>query len=150
METFTFRSRVDAWLVAVTLGVPVAVLAFVLWRFPPQGSAHAVVAAAVLIPLGLPLWLLASTRYQLSDDTLRIASGPFRWTVPIAEIQAIRPTRNPLSSPALSLQRLEIRYGPGRTVLISPADQDGFLRALETRRPPLPASGSAGRGQAAG
>jgi membrane protein YdbS with pleckstrin-like domain len=135
METLTFRSRVDAWLVAVMFGVPAAVLAFVLWRVPPQGGAHAVVVVAVVVPLALPLWLVASTRYQLSDHTLRIASGPFRWTVPIAEIASITPTRNPLSSPALSLRRLEIRYGPGRSVQISPADQEGFLRALEARRP---------------
>jgi hypothetical protein len=44
------------------------------------------------------------------------------------------PTRNPLSSPALSLDRLRIEYGQGRAIMISPADKGPFLRALEERR----------------
>ena len=46
------------------------------------------------------------------------------------------PTRDPLSSPALSLDRLKVSYGPKKHVLISPANKAGFLSAIDnsTRR----------------
>ncbi len=63
-----------------------------------------------------------------------IRSGPFRWQVPISEIEDIVQTRNPLSSPALSLDRLQVSYSNGRTIMISPADREGFIEAVENVR----------------
>ena len=86
------------------------------------------------IGVGLPLWLLLGTRYILEPDQLLVRSGPFRWRVPIADIVRITPTTNPLSSPALSLDRLRIEYGRGSAIMISPRDKDRFLRDLEELR----------------
>lgn len=44
------------------------------------------------------------------------------------------PTRGPLSSPALSLDRLRIEYGKRGVVLISPREKEAFVRALEGHR----------------
>ncbi len=74
--------------------------------------------------------LLIGTHYTVDRGELKIISGPFRWKVSIDEITSVEPTRSPLSSPALSLDRLRIRYGKGRRVLVSPADKEGFLRAI--------------------
>ena len=46
----------------------------------------------------------------------------------------IRPTRNPLSSPALSLDRLRIDYGSGRSIMVSPEDKDKFIGDIEDAR----------------
>jgi hypothetical protein len=43
-------------------------------------------------------------------------------------------TRNPLSSPAMSLDRLRIEYGQGKAIMISPEPRAEFLRQLEHRR----------------
>jgi hypothetical protein len=44
------------------------------------------------------------------------------------------PTRNPLSSPALSLDRLHIRYGGSRMgIMISPVNKAVFLQDLAAR-----------------
>ena len=59
-----------------------------------------------------------------------------RYKVPLAEVTAVRSTRNPLSSPALSLDRLEITYGR-RRIMISPEDKARFLKELEARCPRL-------------
>lgn len=93
-----------------------------------------VLSPALLIGAGLPLWILAATDYTLEAGELRARSGPFRWRVPLRDITAITPTRSLLSSPALSLDRLRIDYGRGRALMISPADRQGFLGALEQRR----------------
>jgi hypothetical protein len=43
-------------------------------------------------------------------------------------------SRSPFSSPALSLDRLQIDYGAGKSILISPADKEGFIEAIEECR----------------
>ena len=85
-----------------------------------------------LMVLGIFYWLLRYTYYEVQPDqqTLRIVSGPFSWRVPVAAISTIKATHNPLSSPALSLDRLQIRYGKHDSVMISPADKAGLLAAL--------------------
>ena len=94
------------------------------------------ILAAFIAGVGafLPLWLLTSTRYSLLNGELRIQCGPFRWRIPIAAITGITPTSNPLSSPALSLDRLRIDYGTGDSLMISPRDKTGFIRELEAAR----------------
>ncbi|MDY6982470.1 MAG: PH domain-containing protein [Pseudomonadota bacterium] len=106
-----------------------------------RGSLPAL-AIPALLALGLPLWLLFSTGYTLDATELRVKSGPFSWKVPLAGIHSVKPTRNPLSSPALSLDRLKIEHARG-WLMISPADKEGFLRELEALRAQL--NGAAAR-----
>lgn len=136
----TYQSKRDGWLVAVLIVAAVA-----------NGIA-AVQACAVLdspwlrlltaVPLvgvsALMLWILYGTRYTLTDRELRVRSGPFRWTVPLEAIHEASPTRNPLSSPACSLDRLNIVHGPRRRrIMISPFDKGRFLDDLVARSPGL-------------
>ena len=80
---------------------------------------------------GFMLWVLYRTSYTFADDMLLIRCGPFRYRVPLGEIDAVRPSRNPLSSPACSLDRLLITWKGGRKrILISPDDKAGFLRDM--------------------
>lgn len=130
-----YRSKVDAWLVAVLATSVIASLVgaiFIVPVRPPLTWA----LAAVIGGVGalLPLWLLSSTRYVLLNGELLIQSGPFRWRIPIAAINGITPTSNPLSSPALSMDRLRIDYGTGDSLMISPRDKAGFIRELEAAR----------------
>ncbi|MDX1605745.1 MAG: PH domain-containing protein [Candidatus Competibacterales bacterium] len=113
-------------------------------------AAVAVTAPAMLIlatglvlfaAVAFPVWLLRSTYYRFDEDHLHIRSGPFRWNVPFQQIQGVEPTRNPLSSPALSLDRLRIDYGRGRSIMVSPQDKRRFLNRLEQARGPGPGTG---------
>jgi hypothetical protein len=131
MALTVYPSKVDGWLVAVLV---VAVVASV-------AAGGAAIAAdspfmlAIVLPFGavLPLWIAQTTRYTLDDAALNIASGPFRWRVPLRDIRGVTPTRSPLAGPALSLDRLRIDYGRARSILISPEDARGFLNELERR-----------------
>jgi len=134
METI-YPSKIDTWLLATILGVPVisaAGLYPVVTMDAPR--ALAVALPTLLLGVGLPLWLLFSTTYALDQEQLSIRCGPFKWQVPIRDIRAITPTRNPLSSPALSLDRLRIDYGSGGSVMISPNNKEQFLRDIEALR----------------
>lgn len=131
----TYRSKIDTWLVAVVLAAIASVVysSFQALAAPAPGAVL-VVVLALLVSIGLPAWLILATHYTLTATELRIRSGPFRWTVPLGQIVSVTPTRNPLSSPALSLDRLRIEYGPGKRIMISPRDRDLFLRDLDHRR----------------
>ncbi|MFT3800709.1 MAG: PH domain-containing protein [Burkholderiaceae bacterium] len=129
------RSRVDAWLLATLL----ASVAASLWAglaVPGNGGRAPWWASALIVAVGagLPLWLLLDTRYVLADGCLSIRCGPFRWRIALDEIRAIAPSRSPVSSPALSLDRLKIDFGRGRTVLVSPRDPARFVADVEAMR----------------
>ena len=79
------------------------------------------------------MWL--TTYYIIGEKDLIIRYGPFKKVVPLEKITSVRKTMNPLSSPALSLKRLEIMYGQYHSVLISPKDRDEFVEILSKRCP---------------
>ena len=127
----TFRSAVDTWFYAVIVVTAVVVAAAALPALRAgNGAVVMAVGIAAVIAVGLPVWLLYSTHYTVTYEQLVIRSGPFLWRIPRSEIHEVRPTRSLLSSPALSLDRLEIKYGKGLTILVSPKDKAAFRDAL--------------------
>jgi hypothetical protein len=131
MESVVFRSKLDTWLAAV-IAVPAVVALGIAATLLVSDMPARWPIALLLGALGgvLPLYVIGATRYTVGDGEIRIVSGPFRWRVALRDIRTVRPTRNPLSSPALSLDRLRIEYGASKWVMVSPRDQDAFVRAL--------------------
>ncbi len=130
-----FPSKIDRWIVwltAIPLMISAAAVTSALLAGPPLPAAFLMVGLEVLI-VAFITWAYRGTRYLVTDREVIARSGPFRWRIEIAGIESIRPSRNPLSSPAMSLDRLEIRYGGGRRLLISPEDRKGFLEAVVAR-----------------
>lgn len=132
MAAKRFTSKVDTWIlvlmiVAIVFQI-VAVGAAALQAEDPLATTGLILL--VIGVTGLLVWLLFGTYYTVERGYLRIASGPFRWRVPLADITSVKATRNPLSSPALSLDRIMIRYGKRGRVMVSPADRAGFLKAI--------------------
>ena len=126
-----FRSKVDRWLIVVLGGAASAsLLACLPLLITPTADAWMIGLSTLALGLGLPIWILASTDYAVIGTTLHVRSGPFRWTVAIDSIEAVAPTSSPLSSPALSLDRLELVHGGGRRLRVSPVDKEGFVAAL--------------------
>lgn len=132
-----FPSKVDSWfyLTMMLAGAVVVGSGIAVWITDPQAAPLAM--PVLVLAAGLPLWLMKGTGYTLEPTRLLVKSGPLAWVIPIAEIHGITPTRNPLSSPALSLDRLLIRYSKHGQLMISPADKEGFLREVEVLRAQL-------------
>ena len=136
MET-VYRSKIDLWLVIVIVAAPIMLLEFILDGLnTPDTFAELLAAVIVVAELGLLTWLYFSTRYTISGDFLLVKAGPFSWVIPIEDIVSVEPTRNPISSPALSLDRLLIRYGQSAELLISPKDKSGFMLELKKHLKP--------------
>jgi hypothetical protein len=130
-----YKSKIDMWLALILIGAMIISLIAAVMVLS-EGSPGAWWVALLTGGFGfvLPLIILVSTQYTIRDRELIVRSGPFKWRIPIADIKAVTPTSDPLSSPALSLDRLRIDYGEKKSLMISPRDKDGFLRELDTLR----------------
>lgn len=128
-----FKSKIDTWLaVVISVASLISLFSVYMIMVQPSGGWIVLVIAVFILALGvgLPLWILLSTKYAVSTNTLIVTSGPFRWRIALNRIKTVVPTRNPLSSPALSLDRLEIKYDKHKVVLISPANKAEFMTAI--------------------
>lgn len=115
-----FKSKVDWWLLAII---------WIVFAYPiAEGimTRQYGLSIAMLAVLGLIGFMFWKIKYEIDEKTLKI------WwiTVEIQSIQKIYKTRNPLSSPALSLDRIAIVYNKYDEVLISPKDKKEFVKAL--------------------
>ena len=123
-----FESKVDTWLLAVLL---ITILVCLYAGYVLIKGKRPIVAVLTLgIGSFLPIWLLFSTQYKVTDGILYISSGPSSYVIPVSSISGVRETKNSRSSPALSLDRLEISYGNGQKVLVSPKEKEKFLSTL--------------------
>jgi hypothetical protein len=127
-----FRSKVDWWirlvLILAALGQLVVIGTVAMeGRDPIETTVTILACILALVFFG---WLVFGTFYKIDRGILKVISGPFRWKVPLDQIHSVEATRSPLSSPALSLDRLRIRYGKNRRIMVSPADKAGFLKAI--------------------
>jgi membrane protein YdbS with pleckstrin-like domain len=135
-NTQWFPSKNDGWLAAILAIAPL--FSCVGFLDPKVFESTTVLLLALAGPAvfaaiyGL---LVFPMRYGISADELIIRHGVVRQRAALAKILSVEPTRNPLSSPALSLDRLKISTGPRArdSIMISPADREGFLTLLAQR-----------------
>ena len=133
-------SKVDTWLAAIVAGSLslglISILAAVAAK-PKEMGWIALFYVGVLVFVGL---LAVPMRYTVRDREVDVQSGVLHWNIQIDAIVEAYPTRNPLSSPAWSLDRLAIRFmvgGNSREIMISPADKTAFMTDLSERDPKL-------------
>ena len=83
---------------------------------------------------GIQHWTNRPIYYIVTATELLVRAAVFRWRIPLDQIIEVYPTHNPLSSPALSLDRLRVNYKrpSGKTwwVMISPKEKEQFLDDL--------------------
>ena len=70
--------------------------------------------------------LFYTIQYKIEGGNLFV----WRTKIDIKSIRKVYETRNPLSSPALSLDRIAIVYNKFDEVLISPVERDDFIQEL--------------------
>jgi PH (Pleckstrin Homology) domain-containing protein len=122
-----FKSKVDTWIGTILAGCLIlSAGAFVVMI----RVAVPLAALIMAVGIGIPASLLLCTDYTVENEVLLVRSGLFRSRIPLKDIVSIGPTRNPMSSPALSLDRLLITRRNGSDCMISPRDKEGFLQEL--------------------
>ena len=125
MDKTLYKSAVSWWLWAL-VAIPV-IITSVITVMDGEWTAmfiHALVALFVG-------HLFFTTYYTVEGNTLSVKSSVLiNIKIDITTIRKITETNNPLSSPALSLDRLWIDYGKNGAVMISPEDKEGFIRHI--------------------
>lgn len=91
----------------------------------------------ILLPVILfVVHMFLTTNYMIESDELIIKCGfLFYKTIDIKNIKKITETNNPLSSPATSLDRLEINYGNFDSIIISPKLKTEFINDIKRLNP---------------
>lgn len=134
MNAVIFRSKIDAWyyLCAIISICVVSALVLILWIY--ADTLYFIItclaeAAIIALFVALPL----KTRYILEDVSLKIESpGSKKIIIRYSDIKSVEESTLNWSSPALSLDRIDIKYGNDR-ILISPQNKKEFMNELEKR-----------------
>ena len=128
-----YRSKIDWWLMAL-LFLPFG------WALVESALTKDFEDAIILIIISLVIMvLLLQIKYVIFNGNLEVKTGLLgTQRIDIKEIHSISKTFNPLSAPALSINRLEIKYGNNYDyVLISPRYRDKFITELKTLNPDI-------------
>jgi len=138
MTDIVFTSKIDFWIGFMLLGGSFIMIAIPFWQCKKSenGSlAKSVFLAFIFLPFtALMLMPFFGTKYTLSDGQLLINNGFSTQRIELTDITYIIPTRNMISAPALSLDRLEVDY-KNKKVLISPKDKRLFYQEIKARNP---------------
>lgn len=127
-----FESKKDRWLVLVIWLSALIMLATAV-KLAYDGGFY---LNLFLQPLNvgtvyLCLSVLYQTYYIVDGENLILRGGPITKIIKIADIKAVKPTKDVLSSPALSIDRLKIVYKQSKAcIMVSPKDKEMFLREI--------------------
>jgi len=122
-----FKSKIDIWLAFLLILIfGLALIQFVY-------NQDWIGLTFILLVIAFIVHMFATTFYIIENDKLRIKCGfLINILIEIKSIKKISETFNVLSSPALSLDRLEIVYGKYNSVLISPKEKKRFMEAIKS------------------
>ena len=129
-----FKSKIDWWTHFAFATLPLTTILFIVLSFIGKAGIISLITAIFCLLLSifiLPIWV--STYYVLGENELIVKSGFIKQRIVYSSIKNIKESKNPLASAALSLDRIEIIFGVGGVVLISPKNKQEFLQQLEQR-----------------
>ena len=107
----------------------------IVLSFGKSGLAGVVVQFALLF---LFVALFFSISYEVTDEVLTVTTFFFvKKSILIKDIKRIVESNNPLSSPAASLDRLEVYYGKYSSTIISPKHKMRFIEHLKRLSPSI-------------
>lgn len=115
-----YKSKIDWWLI---------IIISIVFCYPMiEGilSKDYIMFSVSFGILSLVFLMFYSIRYKIDGENLQIW-----WAkIDIKSIKKIYATTNPLSSPALSLDRIAVVYNTFDEVLISPKEREAFIQEL--------------------
>ena len=139
MDTKKYKSKVDLWIaILLILIVALGIYAIILSIFFRVSSNESIGLGITGIVMILSVLIFLPVNYTLLESQLLIRFGLFRHRINYHDIKSVKKTFNLLSSPALSLKRIEIQYSKGiGFTLISPNDIESFVKELSVKCPHL-------------
>lgn len=120
-----FKSKVDIWMAIIFIFIPISMIYGVI----TEPSAVLLLVTVFIIVLLCILFF--GTKYVIEKDELIVYGGIYKKRIPIKQIRSLRPSKNPLSAPAMSIDRIEITFDPHiQVILVSPKEREQFVKKL--------------------
>ncbi|RFU70428.1 hypothetical protein D0469_07525 [Peribacillus saganii] len=129
-----FYSEKSPILSLILWGTATAALITGIIDINEEGLGPIVIGVLLALFIG---WLWLTTYYEITDNILLVSAGPIRKRIDIYTIRSLNKTRNPVSSPALSFDRIEIVFNMYDSVIISPKDKEAFAAELKKINPDI-------------
>ena len=133
-EGITYRTKIDWWL-GILLGGTIVMLLYIVIEPLLRGEGMRLgmtIVSVITLIIVFPLFFI---KYTIYSTHLLISCGIYgKERVEYHLIRQMKETKNPISSAAMSLDRLQIDYmenGYYQTVLISPVRKKEFIERLE-------------------
>lgn len=121
----TYYSKIDSWLIILFAAI------FLVGMIIPLLEGDWLGVCIVLPTAVFVIHLLTNTYYAINGSLLIVKSGfIINTTIEIANIRKIEETKSMISSPAASLDRLEIFYNKYDSIIISPKNKAEFIAAI--------------------
>ena len=140
-----FKSTKHILFQVILVGMPMLLLCgLMILLLPTIWSAQTVLLMKILL-VGLMLvvtyllWKFSSsfqnTTYTIDGDKIRYECGMNRGEIPITQIRSIEQSRYPAAGnrPALDFNGLQIVYGEGYSIFISPESKEEFMKLLRDK-----------------
>lgn len=120
-----FKSKIDIWIGAIFFLLPIVMIYAAISE---RDVVTIIITVLIIIMLAL---IFFGTKYVIDGEELIIYGGIYKKKIAINQITSLRSTKNPLSAPAMSLDRVEITYNPHmQLALVSPKDKETFIKKL--------------------
>jgi hypothetical protein len=123
-----YQSKIDNKLLLFIFGVLVTNLVWMIYLQSVIGIIIIALTSAFIIHV------FVTTYYVITSDHFLIVKSSFliNKKISIQDITSIKESNNILSSPALSFDRIEIKYKDG-SILVSPREKEKFIQELKAR-----------------
>jgi membrane-bound ClpP family serine protease len=134
----TYKSKFGFELIIFLTLIFGAIIVFMVYQSEPL-KAILSVSGIFLLVYGLFLYLNFSTEYTITEAGILNVKCGFLYNkcFDINKIKSIAKTGNLISSPAPSLDRIELTYGKFEVIVISPKDKNGFAGELTKVNPKI-------------
>ena len=143
-EAKTYKSAVDLWVLAIMIGVPLAVIltgvsiSFGLYFFHWHENIGRFVGVFLMgtgiVTGGLIATFTFPCCYVLTEAELFIRCGVYKLVLPYSKIQRLELSCSLWNAPALSVNRVKIVHDGG-FCLVSPKNRSEFIADLQARLP---------------
>ncbi len=131
-----YRSRISVMLFVFIFGALVSPLIRDGEKIFAKGIIPGIIYLFIVL---ICLLVFVSINYTINENSLIVRGFGFKMaTIDIARIKTIKRSYNPLSSPAASLKRLEVKFyhkGRVQSGLISPVREEEFINKLKEINP---------------
>lgn len=135
----TFRSKIDCLIGVLLIGGSVWVIPLEICLALEKGTVLQWVLSVFWTIFIICIYDVAlNIRYVVDNDSVTVRCGRFvKQTYRIAEIVSIQRSNTIMSSPAASLDRIELITRKRQSIVISPYRRDEFIAALLAVNPAI-------------